>query len=553
MKWLLSLILTVILTGFCSAWAATPEDFMSSFQSSRVQFPSDPSEFTAVNPGRYPPNLIWLFQEALRWKPLGKKADYIEGCKPEDLYQAVVKNRAANDQAVVIERHKKKCGKSFQNGSTWSWLNSLRIMGMELKFHEHPYMKRVVLNLPDGTRVKGLLALKGDLKTRPFVVIRLGIYSNVEEFLPERYLLTQMYEQGLANILVLENMSSADFIANNKHATMGGYEEGLQNIRVAQILRDKKEPLSKLISSLHFVGVSFGGHGILFASLLNDLNRSPIQSFMGICPVVNLKDSFSSLVRPNIMGVGADFWSSLRLEGLKKKDPILADYEFVDVFKLRPVFLPRMIKFLEEEFEKNPPDTSGIILPAKFLNKTLWQANDFWAHYRNVKSPVLVFGTVSDAMVSPADNIFWLDSKARDWKSNMGVVIFEEGFHCTLPIAYDWASTASLFNARIMAYDSSVKVDQKTLEISDHLETDDVEAIEKSHFEVAWVDGGRSVILKFPHFSVSIPLEDLDFKFEKIADPERTSIERWIYQNVQGRVVRDGDKIKAHLFWPHVQ
>ncbi len=549
MKWLLVLILT----GFCSASAMTPENFMSSFQSSRIEFPADDSSFAAVNPGRYPPALIWLFQDLFSWKPLGIKEDYLRGCHPEDLYRRIVETTDAREQANRIKEHKMQCGPSFQNGSKWEWYNSIRIMSMELKIHEHSYFRRVVFSLSDGTRLKGLLALKGDNKKRPFVVVRLGIFSNVEEFLPERYLLMQMYEQGLANVLILENMSSADFIAHNRRSGMGGYEEGLQNLRVAEILRDKKEPISKLVSSLHFFGISFGGHGVLFASLLDQINKNQIDSFTGICPVVNLRDSFNSLVRPNLLGVGADFWSSLRLEGLQKKDRALADYGIPDLLKLRPVFLPRVIDFLEEEFNKNPPSTKGIKLPPEpYSNKTIWQANNFWSAYRKVDSPVLVFGTVSDSMVSPNDNVYWLDNKAADWNSDVGVVIFEYGFHCTLPIAYDWASMASLFNGRIMAYDRQTKIKERKIELTESLSADDIDAIEKSHFSIVWINDNQEVLLKFPTFSLPLPLEQLDFKFTRLGDPERTTLERWIYHNVQGQILQDGSKIKAQLKWPQV-
>ena len=120
------------------------------------------------------------------------------------------------------------------------------------------------------------------------MILRLGVFSNVEEFLPERFLLMQIFEQGLANVLVLENSTGADFIANNQRWTMGGYDEGLQNMQVVRMLRRSSAPLSQLISSVHLMGVSLGGHGVLFASLLNQYNGQPehqaIQSFTTFCP-----------------------------------------------------------------------------------------------------------------------------------------------------------------------------------------------------------------------------------------------------------------------------
>jgi pimeloyl-ACP methyl ester carboxylesterase len=545
------------------SWGGPPSDeFMRSFQTSRVQFPSENSDYAKVNPGRYPSWLLWLFDHPFNWNPLGEKSDYPEKCGPDDLFESLKETASAPEQAARIDDHKVRCGKSFQNGSTWSAVNGIKIMSMGLDIHHHALLHRVVFHLPGGVRLKGLLALKGDYKKRPFVVLRLGIYSNVEEFLPERYLLMQLFEQGVANMLVLENMTSADFIANNAKYSLGGYNEGIQNIQVARILRSGAEPLSQLISSLHFVGVSLGGHGVLFASLLNEYNKKPIQSFTGICPVVNLKDTMNSLARPNILGVGADYWSSLRLEGLKNRDPLLDDYGVSDLFKFKPIFLPRAMKWVTEQFEKNPIPIGSIELPpAPYSNKTFWQANDFWTAYRNVASPVLVVGTVNDAMVSPAENIFWLKGKSRAWNSNIGVVVFEEGFHCTLPIAYDWASIASLFNGRIMAYDQNTRISYRnaSVEVADNFD-EDISEIHDLKFTLGWANENKDVILKVNSekherisFTTTIPVEQLDFKFhEPLKDPEKLSVERWLNHNLDIKLVKEGSKIKAQLRFPVV-
>lgn len=557
------LILLALVFGPGAVFAS--EEFMRSFQSPRVLFPSQNSDYMAVNPGRYPDWLHWLFQDVFSWRPMGIKAKgYATGCEPEKLYEALRSTTNVMEQAARIDDHKVRCGDSFQNGISWSWFNSLRIMSMELDIHKHSLFHRVVFNLPGGINLKGLLALKGDYKKRPFVVIRLGIYSNVEEFLPERYLLMHLFEQGLANVLVLENMSSADFIANNIRHSLGGFDEGVQNIQVAKILRNPEEPLSQLISSLHFMGISLGGHGVLFASLLNQYNNSGrlIQSFTGICPVVNLQQTLNSLVQPNILGVGADFWSSQRLEGLQKRDPILANYGWPDIFKLKPIFLPRAVDFITEQFEKNPPALGSVQLPpAPYSAKSFWQANNFWSVYRNISSPLLVMGTKDDIAVSPNENLYWLKEKSRAWNSQIGTVVFEKGFHCTLPVAYDWASMTSLFNGRIMAYDrAQVKIRETLVDISDAISAGDLEVLKSPRFSVKWIDD-KKVQLQFspsleslkPNFTVQIPVDQFDFKFHRpLATAEKISVERWLNQNLQIKVLKDQGHIKARLQWPEV-
>lgn len=568
--WFFSLFIGAFLSTF---WAAVPgeasqgPDFVRNFQSPRLEFPEEGSVFTSINPGRYPPYLMWFFQKALQWQPLGDRGDYTFGCRPEDLYQKILQSPKAPEQAQIIEEHKKSCGKHFQSGSRWALINSLRIMSMKLDVAHHSLIRRVIVNLPGGTRVKGLLALKGDNKKRPFVVVRLGIFSNVEEFLPERFLLMQLYEQGLANVLVLENMTSADFIAYNSRYSLGGFDEGVQNIQVAQILRDPQEPLSQLISSLHFVGMSLGGHGVLFASLVNKANSRGnqllIQSFTGLCPVVKLKDTLDSLTRRGPLGLGADYWSYLRLEGLRKKVPELDGYPLLKALTLKPQFLPRVMADVAQKFPIRRPDLGLVILPPPpFQIDDFWKANDFWSLYRNVSSSVLVLGSEKDAMVSPVENLHWLKDNAPFWNSQIGVVVLEESFHCTLPIAYDWSTITALLNARIMSMDPSreAPLGQAKIEISSQVTALFVSTSETFLLESSWTPDGKLRLryrvgetIEGARFTIEAPLQGLDFKFhQSLTSADRVSVERWVRQNLQVRVSIEDRKVFALMSWPRI-
>ena len=97
---------------FCSvSWARASDDFIKSFQTSQILFPSNESDFMAVNPGRYPVWIMDIFQSLLLWKPTGQKGLYSEGCRPEDLYRAMMLQKEAKGQAQVIQSHKSRCEK----------------------------------------------------------------------------------------------------------------------------------------------------------------------------------------------------------------------------------------------------------------------------------------------------------------------------------------------------------------------------------------------------------------------------------------------------------
>ncbi len=551
---------------FCTLALASPsEDFMRSFQTPKILFPSAGSDFLTVNPGRYPDWMMGLFQGLLLWKPTGQKSTYLEGCRPEDLSRALLENDSTKNQAQVIQEHKKRCQSSFENNDGFGALNTWKMMSMEFDVHHHALIHPVVFKLAGGVKLKGLLALKGDLKKRPFVIMRLGVFSNVEEFLPERFLLMQLFEQGLANVLVLENSTGADFIANNRRWAMGGYDEGLQNMQVVRILRNQAYPLAQLISSMHLMGMSLGGHGVLFASLLNDFNGKPerrwIQSFTTFCPVVRLKETLESLTAPGIKGAGVDFWASQRLAGLQKRIPELADYGFSDALKLKPVFLPQAINYVVDLYPGRPTARGDIKGPLEMekLND-FWGVNNFWPYYRNIQSSVLVMATVHDHLVNAETNFSWLKENSGSWNSDLGTVLFEKGYHCTLPVSYDWASVAAIVNARVLSKDKKVRLKTREIlvDITDQLNPQVIPEFKNPIFDLSW-PSPHEVLVKFKgsskkaFFTVTLPIKELDFTFrDSLGEPEKTSVERWLNHNLQAELQSADGKVMAKIQWPTV-
>ncbi len=551
---------------FCSlARASVSHDFVRSFQTPKILFPSEESDFMSINPGRYPGWMMTLFQDLLAWTPTGQKSNYSEGCRPEDLTRSMMESGDAKDQAKVIEAHKNRCQKSFENTRFLGPINTLKMMSMKFDVHHHALIHPIVFKLPGSVKLKGLLALKGDLKKRPFVIMRLGVFSNVEEFLPERFLLMQLFEQGLANVLVLENSTGADYIANNQRWSMGGYDEGLQNLQVVKMLRSSASPLSQLISSVHLMGISLGGHGVLFASLLNEYNgkidKRPIQSFTAICPVINLKETMENMTAPGVKGMVVDQWASLRLAGLTKRIPQILDISWWDTLKLEPVFLPKVINYLLKMYSEFPSQKGSIALPPELEQvKDFWGANNFWPFYRNNKSSVLVMATVEDHLVPLEKNFNWLKNNSKSWNSDLGTVLFEKGYHCTLPVSYDWSTVAAMLNARVMSKDKNtrLKLREIVLDISGQLAPEKALQIKDPIFDLSWASASE-VLVKFKSslgheiFTVLLPVKELDFTFrDPLAEPEKVTVERWLNQNLQVQVEVAGDKIMAKIQWPSV-
>src|SRR5690606_24298542 len=99
---------------------------------------------------------------------------------------------------------------------------------------------------------------------------------------------------------------------------------------IAKMLTQSSEPLAQIIDSIHVFGISLGGHGVLFSSLLNKHNsakgRPLIKSFMALCPVVDLNNTMVSLTQSGVKSAVVDLWSQERLKGLYTKIPSLVNF-----------------------------------------------------------------------------------------------------------------------------------------------------------------------------------------------------------------------------------
>lgn len=538
---------------------------MRQFQSSRILFPDENSPYAVKTAGQYSAPLRFLLQDVLSWSPSGEGRPLSSQCSTE-LWSARLQDARLRDsiqlQGALVQKYLKDCGKEIGTGRDSVLINLIKMMTIKYEPQEHPFLHRVVFSLPGNMKLKGLLGLKGDFKRRPLIVIRLGIFSNVEEFMAERAWLMMLFEQSPFNVLMLENMSGTDFVADNSRFAFGGYDEAIQNILIAQILKDPNEPLSRLIESLHLFGVSLGGHGVLYASLLNDLNSpkgQPLyQSFMGMCPVVNLEGNMKTATAGKPFSFLVDLWSQKRLAGLAEKIPAVEDHESFG-------FLKKMVSEVVRTYHGGLSYVSSVKLPPGVEDgPQFWQLNDFWKNYKNVKQPVLIFATHTDLLVPYALNAQLLQNKTMTIdSSNISVVDFAQGVHCTLPIPYDWKAVSSILQSYFLSHSPNFKLKEQSLEMA--LGDDGNQAFYKGAVKVSYKIHQPGLKDKFIRIAVefenekgktdslklNLPLSQFDFRFlnAKLSPSEQAMIERWANQNLSLRVISKEGKPMLRVSW----
>lgn len=550
-----------------AATELTPQQqFMQQFQTSRVAFPKEDSPYNASNEGRYSWPLRILLQKILAWTPTGEGRPMSAKCSPE-LWGSRLQDTRIRDsvllQGALIQKYFKDCESEIETGWNNDAVNLMKMMTMKLEPQAHPFMQRVVFSLPGNIKLKGLLGLKGDYKKRPLIVIRLGIFANVEEFMPERAWVMMLFEQSPFNVLLLENMSGTDFIANNTRFSFGGYDEAIQNILVAQILKDPNEPLSRLIESLHLFGVSLGGHGVLYGSLLNELNspkgRPLYQSFMGMCPVVNLEKTLKNLTLEKPFSWVAEFWAGKRLAALPEKVKSLEDTS-------RFSLLETSVGEVARTYQGGLSYVSAIKLPEGLRDgPDFWQLNDFWKYYKNVRQPVMIFGNHTDLLVPFKLNAQELQKKEiKIASNNVSVVDFGHGIHCTLPVPYDWKAISTLLQSYVLSHAPGFKTQNQILEmeVGDETNQDFYKSSVKVSYKIEPPEAKESFIRIAVEFEnekgnnedlkMSLPLSQFDFRFlnNELTPSEQAMIHRWANQNLKVKLVSKEGKSLLQISWP---
>ncbi|MFN7824651.1 MAG: hypothetical protein ACK5P6_04750 [Pseudobdellovibrionaceae bacterium] len=385
-----------------------------------------------------------LEQEKYKWPPQGKLSRL-----PSAQCQSLKGDFTTWAQQI------ENCDPEIQSGWNNFLVNTLGSMWIQFDVFKHAYAHHVLFHLPGGVKLKGYLGLKDTSQARPLIIIRAGVFSTMSQFFPERFLFQQLFEQSPFNVLLLESLSGAEYNARNQRSAFGGFEEGQQNFLVARLFKDSRQPLSKLVSEIHLLGTSMGGHGMYYAALLNEYQKPqarPFSSFMGICPLTDFQNTFEFHESQGFSLALVDSWARGRLKILSERYPEIDRKHFFKSASqvLANLYTEPLLGWLSPSADFQLPASylelktqrlEGKLSPADFF----WKANHFWPAFKDVRTPILILASANDPLVPYPLNSRKI--KERFWdlgSSQVQVASLSQGFHCSNGIAYDWWSHSRL-------------------------------------------------------------------------------------------------------------
>lgn len=407
-----------------------------------------------------------------------------------------------------------RCEDQILRRGHWPKAEVWRSLMVDLQVDEHPFLRRVMLRLSDGTQLPGLLGLKDASNPRPLVIFRSGVFGNSAELFAERFFVMMLFEQSLFNFLLLDSNTSPGVFSQNDVLLFGGHHEGLQNIEIAKRLRQRDEPLGRITSELMLAGVSLGGHS-LWRTLGTEGQKHLFRSAVAFCPVVELQKTYEHHRSKPISFFLGNAWTWLRLRGARSEFQSLSVTNTID----------------------------GMIGRAMSQEKdNFWKQNDLFQLISQIEIPTAVFYTRTDSAVPYALNGQALETAAQS-QSWLSVLPLKHGSHCSLPGTFNWREISSFvldqFNARIES-----KAEELVLE----------EVPTGSSIESVTTDLGLNHLIVqvgngTDHRETIVPLARLDWNTtERIrSGAEAHALIRWFSHQAQF-VVKDGGA--GVLTWP---
>lgn len=340
------------------------------------------------------------------------------------------------------------------------WDTFLSRMFVDFDLADQAKFQRVQFEPQPGLKIRGLLGLQTKnsiVQKAPLVIIRMGLFGNIDEILAERYLVRIAHENLGFHLLIVESLTSHGHLMQNDEYSVGGIEEGLHTFYILNLITHDKLPWAKNISDIYLMGISLGGPGAFVTnyldeqSLINGQKKKPdIKAIELFCPVVNLQETFAEHSKSGFFNAIADIWNSRRLLALRLRDKNLEDLAWLKtIFDFTPRFVPRVLNDLNQKRAKpifnseNFNQFSDLELPPEFMkhineSKTLFELNQFWPFYKNEKTPIHIYLTAKDPMVMNHLNSELIRSEKQPGQFSQVQFIDLKGTHCMLAAEYQW-------------------------------------------------------------------------------------------------------------------
>ncbi len=397
------------------------------------------------------------------WRPNGSNPGIQEPFCQMDRLSHIVRSTASdlNQGVRDLQSWADRCEPQLVDPRAPTWTALVRSMMLDHSFSGHPDIRPIRIHLSRGRVIRGYLGLKAGDRPRPLVIARCGLFCDADDSGSTRTFMMKLFEESPFHVLTLSNVSGSDFIKDNEVVALGGVEEGRQFIEIADLVRAPESPFNLKISSLHIIGVSLGGHGILYASLFDSLNRDGLKpqgrfsSAQAICPVVHLENAMKTIYAPGLLGTLIKILSVFQIREVIRYIPILGEILGVDRDLSRGRILEAFSVTALDYYKKMTQAESWPLKPFEGMRiqnlDELWSIQNFVTWAGQIEVPTLVIPSKDDHVVKYRLNSQLLENEITD-SGKLKVVTFENGDHCALSATAGWSTETHIWREFILAH-----------------------------------------------------------------------------------------------------
>ena len=398
------------------------------------------------------------------WDPTGANK-YIASpeCSQQALRKLIWSFKSAHEQGRAVNTWLERCGSQISSEfSRHSFLPLIKFATVNYDFSENPHIRTVRAALPDGRVLSGFVALKPDDKPRPFIIGKCGVFCSAQQSTTHRSFMMHLFDESPFHVLSLGNITGADFQANNKAFSVGGFDEGRQLYQIAQLVKSVNSPIARRISSVHVIGASLGGSGALYSGLYSSLNEPPgsesIQSVTALCPVVVMENSAKRLYTAKPISTLASFGTLHQLKDIFAFVPILGlvfpeGWRHLRGSRLYEKVTEAIYTYYHDWTAKQPWDLKPFVGVKVESIGEFWRLNDFRNFVKDVRIPTLAIAAENDDLVRADGNTKLLTNTLRSAPNpSVETVYFKQGNHCAFSVANGWANYSMLLREYILSH-----------------------------------------------------------------------------------------------------
>lgn len=365
-------------------------------------------------------------------------------CWPDQALQALAADLPIAKRVKVVQSWIDHCEFYWQTPSN----SQLLMLADYAKFkysYNQPYVKRMQIPLRDGRKLRAVLALKPADKARDLVIFRCGVFCDSDSSSTLSNALMNVFEENPVHLVFLNSTSGLEYAKDNGAAHMGGFDEGYQNLEVAQYILKRQGQLGIKVRRTHIMGMSLGGLSTLFSSLYaeaaDEFKGMNFGTFVAVCPMVDTRSEFDEhLGYRNFASLVFKYRTRQLFRGLpsllKPLEKILTGKAMAservsdDITKA----LDLSAHYYEENWDRL--GFAGYIRRPRSMDRvSLLDASNV-LYYQNRFAPnTMVLHAKNDVLVPWENNSRKLVGRQTD---RLGVLSTKRGNHCAFTKAMDW-------------------------------------------------------------------------------------------------------------------